>query len=331
MNHTHTFKTILDNIKRHQRFVLLSHIHTDGDALGSLIALHHALRNLGKETHILVPGDIPAKYSFLHTKQLVNRLDDEQAQKAIAAAEVVFILDISALHRLGKYHLWVKEAPAFKIIIDHHPVKQEWCDLALVDEQRIATAELIFDLFKAGNWTISQTIAEALYTGILSDSGSFRFFKTDHRTFRMASELAAAGVEPSLMYSRVFEVARIGQLRAWGALLSGLNQQGICTWLAISKSFMQKHKLELHEIDGLIDIMRREQTAQVFIVFVEKEQNEILVGLRSKGDFNVGFIARRFGGGGHFHASGYTSEKALQPTIKQTLDAVIQNKEKDEL
>jgi phosphoesterase RecJ-like protein len=224
---------------------------------------------------------------------------------------------------LGSYNTPVKESKAFRIIIDHHPVQQEWCDLALIDEQRIATAELVYDLFKEAHWPITLPMAEALYAGILSDSGSFRFFKTDARTFRMASELVEIGVEPSLMFSRIFEVARLGQLRAWGELLAGLNQQGVCTWMAISKSFMQEHKLELHEIDGLIDIMRRETTSQVFVVFVEKEADEILVGLRSKGDFNVGVIARSFGGGGHFHASGFTSKNNLQKTIGETMNAVL--------
>ncbi len=328
MTNMDKIQIILDKVKNHQKFVLLSHIHTDGDALGSLIALYHALIAQDKEVHILVPGEIPDKYSFLNTESLVNQLKDAQAQTAIAEAEVIFILDISGLHRLEKYNPWVKAAAGYKIIVDHHPVQQEWCDLALVDAQRIATAEMVYDLFSVGKWPVTQPIAEALYTGIVSDSGSFRFFKTDARTFRMASELVEKGVEPSLMYSRVFEVARIGQLRAWGELLAGLNQKGNCTWLSISKSFMLKHNLQLHEIDGIIDIMRRENTSQVFLVFVEKEPKEILVGLRSKGDFNVGIIARKFGGGGHFHASGYTSEQGLQQTIQQTLKAVEQaNKE----
>ncbi len=323
MNDKKIIRTILEKVQTYQKFVLLSHIHTDGDALGSLIALYYGLTAQGKEAHILVPGDIPEKYTFLDTKRLVNQLTDEQSRAAIAEADVIFILDISGLHRLDKYNPWVKAAKGIRILIDHHPVRQEWCELALIDEQRIATAELIYDLFKQGNWPLTFPVAEALYTAILSDSGSFRFFKTDARTFRMASELVGMGVEPSLMFSRAFEVARLGQLRAWGELLAGLNQQGHCTWVAVSKPFMQKHKLELHEIDGLIDIMRRENTSQVFVVFVEKEPSEILVGLRSKGNFNVGIIARRFGGGGHFHASGYTSGTNLQDTITQTLDAVL--------
>lgn len=328
MPYTEKFNKIKSLIEKHNRFVLLSHIHTDGDALGSLIGLRHYLASLGKETSIFVPGEIPHNYSFLDTKSLLNQGNTNQQEHEISEAEVIFILDISSLNRLDTYYEPVKNSSAQKIVIDHHPAEQEWAQIALIDTQRIATAELIYAMLKFFKAEIAMDIAVALYTAILSDSGSFRFFNTSSDTFCMAAELVKKGVQPAEMFSKVYETARADQLRAWGLLLSTLQRNDSCSWIEVSQDFMHQHHLALNEIDGLIDIMRRDNGALVFILFVEKDRNEILVGLRSKDNVNVGQVAREFGGGGHFHASGYTSTKNLAETVKQTIQALQNNVEK---
>ena len=204
--------------------------------------------------------------------------------------------------------------------MDHHPAEQEWVSLSIIDTERIATAELIFDLFHYLKANITIKIARALYTAILSDSGSFRFYKTSASTFRMAAELVQAGVEPSEMYSLVYETAKANQLRNWGKLLANLNREQDRSWLVISKDFMHSSRMGLDEFDGLIDIIRRDGQANIFVVFVEKEANEILVGLRSKNGVDVGSVARSLGGGGHYYASGFTSSRSLDETIQVTLN-----------
>lgn len=320
--------TAVEQIKQHitksKRFVLLSHVHTDGDALGSLIALYHYLVNNGKQVSIMVPGDLPKKYAYLDSGQLINQGDFEWRLEQIADADVAFILDISKLSRLDIYHDAVRGSNAYKIIIDHHPVEKGWADLAITDTGRIATAEMIFEIFEQLKADITRPMAVALYTAILSDSGSFRFTKTGASTFKMAARLVQAGVEPSELYGRVFETARREQIMAWGSLLSTLQRKGPVSYIKIDKEFIQKRQMPLHEFDGLIDIMRKEQDASVFIVFIEKEHDEILVGLRARNGVDVGQVARQFGGGGHYHAAGFTSYQNLENTVKFTLK-VFQN------
>lgn len=316
------FKEISRLIETRSRFVLLSHVHTDGDALGSLIALYHYLRSRGKKVSVYVPGEVPDKYFFLNTEKIVGLGTRAQQAAIIAGAEVIFILDISDLKRLDAYYKDVKESRSVKIAIDHHPLDPGWTDVAVVDAGKIATAELVFDLLKFLRAEITYAVALSLYTAILSDSGSFRFFKTAASTFRMAAELVEAGVEPAKIYSLVFETAHTNQLRSWGALLARVKREDERSWLVVSSAFMRTNGLLLHEVDGLIDIMRRDNLANVFIVFVEKETNEILVGLRSKNSFDVGKTARLFGGGGHFHAAGFTSAHTLDETVTMTLEQI---------
>ena len=322
MKYTEQFEKIKKLIDRNQQFVLLSHIYTDGDALGSLLAFYYFLKNEGKEVSVYIPGDIPEKYHFLNFSGIVNSGPLDEHKTVLKNAQVIFILDISDLKRLDVYHDAVKESVAQRVIIDHHPLNQEWTEISICDTDRIATSEMIYELFKFLNAPIDLKMATALYTALLSDSGSFRFYKTSADSFRMAAELVQIGAEPSEIYSHVFETARTDQLKAWGILLSNLQKGPECTWLIVSNKFLLENKLELHEIDGLIDIIRKDQQANAFALFVEKETNEILVGLRSRDGVDVGLIARSFGGGGHYHASGFTSTKNLQETVEHTINKI---------
>lgn len=309
-------------IAEQQNFVLISHVNTDGDALGSLIACYYFLKKNNKQAHILVPGEIPARYAFLNTSRLINQQPSAESKQLIARADAVIILDVSDLRRMEEYYEAVMNSAAVKICIDHHPIKGEGMDFCLTDTSRIATAEIIYDFLKHVGAEIDYPMAEALYTAILSDSGSFRFQGTSRFTLQMAADLLGLGIEPSELYSRVYEQAEHRQLRAWGELLYSSHNDGFISWVAVSEKWLKKWDFSLDKLDGLIDIMRRDKEATVFAVFVEKEAQETIVGLRSKNGFDVGNIARRMGGGGHYHASGFTAAKALEEVIGETIDLI---------
>jgi phosphoesterase RecJ-like protein len=312
------FKRLTKIIEQNQNFVLSSHIHTDGDALGSLLALYYHLKDLGKDAHIFVPGTIPQKYKYLGVNKLINKKRHPQALKLIEQTDVIFILDISALDRLDVYYGPIIKSQALKVCIDHHPINGDKVDLCLADETRIATAEIIYEYFLQNKIAVTFSMAEALYTAILSDSGSFRFFGTSAFTLQMAANLVNQGVDPVKIYSNIFENASHRQLRAWGRILTELKSDGFFEWAAVSQQFLKENRLNFEEINGIIDIMRKDGKAQVFAVFVEKSEQEVMVGLRSRNGVDVGGIARSFGGGGHFHAAGFTSFLSLQETIEDT-------------
>jgi phosphoesterase RecJ-like protein len=322
MNINDKFSKLEEIVIQNQNFLLVSHIHTDGDALGSMIAFFHYLESLDKNAAIIVPGKIPPKYHFLGTAKLVNQMTREETKKAIHAADVVVIFDISSLDRLDCWYEDIKNSPAFKICIDHHPLTKEWVDLDIVDHGRVATGELIYFYLNHTGAVITKPIAEAIYTAVLSDSGSFRFQQTTENTFRIAASLVNAGVDPVKMYSRIFETGHKKQLYAWGNLLTRVHSQGFILWLPVSLDFLNEHDISIEDIDGIIDIMRKDREAKVFIVFIEKNRNEIIVGLRSKNDLNMGKIARIFGGGGHVHAAGFTTTGSLDEVIKNTIQLI---------
>ncbi|HGY55899.1 MAG TPA: hypothetical protein ENK44_09365 [Caldithrix abyssi] len=313
------FDALNEVLQNNHRFAILSHIHTDGDALGSTLALFHYLRNKGKEAHIFIPGEIPPKYDFLNTERYINRYDGKEAAEIIHRVDVVLILDISALKRLEPFYEPVMQAPAKRFCIDHHPIEENGFDLSIVDTSRVATAEILYAFFKHIDAEIDFSMAEALYTAILSDSGGFRFQHTDQFTFMMAAELVQLGVDPVLMYSRIFEAGHYRQIKAWGALLDRVQSRGTLAWVEVTQEFLQDKKISLEEIDGIIDILRKDRQASILAVFVEKEKDLVMVGLRSKNGVNVGAVAERFGGGGHYHAAGFTMMKPLEQVVRDTI------------
>lgn len=315
-NKFEAFKTVIED---NRNFVLTSHVHTDGDALGSLMALRQYLVKLNKKVDIFVPGAIPEKYQFLDADRFVNQLSPAQTGSAIAGADVIIIVDISALDRLAGYHEMILSGKAYKVCIDHHPINDALLDLCIVDEGKVATGEIIYAYLQFVGAEIDLEIARALYTAILSDSGGFRFHRTGSFTFRMAAHLVECGVDPVEIYSRLFEAGSQKQLKAWGKLLTRVNLDRELSWIVVDRQILKKYHLSIEEIDGLIDLMRKSNQASVFIVFVEKSEDEVLVGLRSKNGVNVGRFAATFGGGGHYHAAGFSAFKPLNQVVDETI------------
>jgi phosphoesterase RecJ-like protein len=312
------FRQISSLIGDNQRFLITSHIHTDGDAIGSSLALYHYLNQLGKAVRVAIPGNIPVKYGFLNTKKIINHTSQKNLAAFIQEAQVVFILDISTLDRLDEFYQPIQESAAYKICIDHHPVEKGWTDLLIQDTTRIATAEIIYDLLRYLKANFNSEIAEALFTAILSDSGGFRYPGTTRDTFRIAADLMGYGPDPARIYNMVYEQASVRQLRVWGRLLHKIEVDGHFSWITIPFEFIRDKQIFPEEVDGLIDLLRKDSKAAVVGVFVQKNEDRVQVGLRSKNGVDVGEIARGFGGGGHKHAAGFTVGKSLIEVVDET-------------
>ena len=134
------YKELYEIVKKSNRFVLFSHIHSDGDAIGSVCAFYQSLAGRSKDVTALIPGKIPEKYHFLDTKSMINILSEEESLKKIESADVIIILDISSTKRLGRWYEAVIKSPAIKIAIDHHPLNPQGMDFSIVNTDKIATA-----------------------------------------------------------------------------------------------------------------------------------------------------------------------------------------------
>ena len=282
-------------------FLITAHVDPDGDAVGSSLGLAHALRHLGKRAEVVLDSPLPATLAFLPGAEAVRR--PEQISKRYESA---FVLDSSSLDRVGS----VAErslAPGARVaVIDHHWGNEGFGDVRFVDPESSATAELVYDLIELLGVPIGPEIAECLYTGILSDTGGFRYANTSARTLRVAARLVERGARSSVVADALYATKTAPSLRILGLALASLETKsdGRIGAMTISREMFEKAGAKPEDADGIVQYAKALAGARVGILIQETAPNEIRASLRSDGTVDVNQVAALFGGGGHRNAAG---------------------------
>ena len=282
-----------------------THINSDGDGCGSEVALARLLSQLDIDARIANPTPWPAMFEFLLPGDVKNDTDD--AEKSLRKADLIFVLDISDLRRLGPLGPIVRESKATKIVIDHHiPSDVAITDLALCDTTACATGELIYDIAAVLDLKLTGPVAEALYVALLTDTGGFRFSNTSARCHAIAGALLAAGVDPEAMYRRIYASVPLGRLHLLRDALATLEvdpEYGI-SWISVEAGAPETHGLRSEDLDGIAEHPRSVAGTRLAIFFRDLGHGKVKVSFRSAGEVDVNAFARQFGGGGHAKASG---------------------------
>ena len=300
--------------------VLSTHINADGDGCGSEAALARILTSLGMSVKIVNPTPWPDTYEFLLDSQVIDASSEGAA--ALRKADLLIVLDISDVKRLGSLADTVRTLQVPKLVIDHHIASDEPPSTEILsDTSACATGELIYDVAATLGHEITPQIAVALYVAILTDTGGFRFANTTARCLAIASQLLAAGVEPEEMYRRLYASHPIGRLHLLRDALATLEVDpayGI-SWISVAAGAAEEYGLKSEDLEGLAEHPRSVGGTKMAIFFRDLGHGKIKVSFRSTGDVNVNEFARKFGGGGHARASG-----ALIPgTIEEVRHSVI--------
>lgn len=314
-------KEIAQLIRRHQRFLITTHMNPDGDGIGSEIGLASFLKRRGKAVEVCNETPLPRVFGFLDPEGEVERFDPARQKETIYSGEVIFILDIANRDRLGAMRDYVKDSPAEKVCLDHHASPGlEGC-LNLIDSQACATGELVYDLILSMGGELTPRSAAALYVAIMTDTGSFRFQNTTPKTHRIAAHLLEAGADPSYIYQQVHEQSSYGRLRLLGAALADLRteENDRLAWFKVTQAMMQQYGVENEELEGFVELPRSLRGVDLVILFLEAPQGKVRVSLRSKGSIDVNDLASRFGGGGHNRASGILLFTPLDEAIEKVL------------
>ncbi len=278
------------------------------------------LTKLRMSVKIVNPTPWPDTYEFLLDSEVTDATKEGSA--AIRKADLLIVLDISDVKRLGGLADSVRKLKAPKLCIDHHiPSDEPPSDEILADTTACATGELIYDLAITLDIEITPQIARALYVAILTDTGGFRFANTSARCLAIASQLLAAGVEPEEMYRRLYASHPIGRLHLLRDALATLEVDpayGI-SWISVGAGAAEEYGLKSEDLEGLAEHPRSVGGTRMALFFRDLGHGKIKVSFRSTGDVNVNDFARRFGGGGHARASG-----ALIPgTIDEVRSSVV--------
>ena len=306
-------------VLRNQTFLITTHIHPDGDGIGSELALARFLQNIGKQVIVVNSTPTPRKYRFLDTSDSIRVFDNSGR---LPDAEVVFVLDISRWERLGNMAQLIRNHPGIKICVDHHPVNGNFADINLICEDACASGELVLRLINSMGSSLTPDIAEPLYASILTDTGAFRFPNTSSQTHAAAAQLLSTGICSEMIYDQIYERCSPARVKLLGLTLTQLEylHSGRLAWMVITQAMLADTGVEVEEIEGFVDVARGIRSVQASILFIELPHGKTKISLRSRGNVDVNRFASLFGGGGHRHASGIMMEGALPGVIDRVLE-----------
>ena len=301
------------------RVALACHVAPDGDALGSMLALGAALRSRGTEVVASwgsAPFAVPAAYAFLPATELLVSPSTFPAEP-----ELFVTLDSGSPERLGVLADRVGAAGC-TIVVDHHATNTRYGGVHLVDDDAAATAVLVAELVDRLDIELTQDIAAGLYTGLLTDTGSFRYASATPAVHRLAARLLATGIRHDLISRAIYDTAPFGWVELLGrvcgrarldrAAVGGLG----LVWTVVEAADLDASGLGLADVEGVIDVLRVAQEAEVAAVIkADPLEGGWKVSTRSKGAVDMGAVCAALGGGGHLFAAGYTSEHDADTTL----------------
>jgi bifunctional oligoribonuclease and PAP phosphatase NrnA len=306
-----------------RRVCLTTHVNPDGDGLGSEAGLAHLLRARGVEVVITNPTLTPARFGFLF-EDLPGVDRSGEAVKELRRADLIVVLDISDLGRLGMLSDTVRDRGVPVACIDHHVSAGVLPDgPRYIDPGAAATGELVFEIAYANGWPLSTQAAQGLYVAIVTDTGGFRFSNTRPRTLRIAAELLEAGVDPEDIYLQIYARAPEGRPRLLAEALQTLvvePERGLA-WVTIPPGALERYRLSSDDLDGVVEYPRTIEGVRMALLFREMSQGRVKVSLRSVGDVDVAAFANRFGGGGHTKAAGLALTGSLAEVQAMVLEA----------
>lgn len=300
---------------------LSTHINADGDGCGSEAALARLLAQRGLDVRIVNPTPWPVMFDFL-LEGVTNRT--AEGARALDGVDLLVVLDINDVRRLGGLADAVRALRGPRIVIDHHvPGDEPAGELTLADTAACATGELVFDLARVLELSITPEIARSLYTAILTDTGGFRFSNTSPRCHAVAGQLLAAGVDPEEMYRRIYASVSLGRLQIVREALESLSvdeAHGLA-WVALKAGVLERYHVRPEELDGIAEYPRSVAGTRMGIFFRDLGHGQVKISFRSTGEVDVNRFARQFGGGGHARAAGALIAGTLDDVQRRVLDA----------
>ncbi len=310
---------IVEKINNNQRFLVVAHESPDGDAIGSTLGLALALRDMGKDVVAYNVDGVPEIMRFLsHSDMLVDCLPDN------AHFDVAFVLDAGDVDRTA---LPVKDLCQTIINIDHHP-HSTFGDLCYVDTSACATAILVHRVLMACQYQPGMAVAQALYLGILSDTGSFRYASANQECFAVAAELVGLGIDPWHVSSHLYESLAPERMRLLGLVLPSLqiSSSGRYASIAMTLDILKESGADEEHSDGFVNYPRAISGVEVAVFFNQISENCFKISFRSRGSIDVGSLARQLGGGGHHNAAGAKINGSLEQvrtSVFQSLDQLF--------
>ncbi len=318
MKKAETLRKIAEEVGTSRRFLISAHENPEGDAIGSVLALQLALTGMGKEAKVLNQDPTPEALRFLPgAEEIIHWAPEGEGFDA------AFALDCGDKARLGVEFTRVQGIG--KIInIDHHISNSYFGDINWVDPKASSTAEMIFELLRVLPVGMNRAIAENIYTGILTDTGSFHYSNTSPKAFAVARKCLLTGVDPWKVAEKIYETQPLARLRLLPLVLETLEAAdgGRISSVVVTQRMMKQTGASSALTEDFINFPRSLKGSEVALLFREMEPEKYRVSLRSRGNVDVARIAKEFQGGGHPNAAGCTVEGNLGKVRARVLERV---------
>jgi phosphoesterase RecJ-like protein len=316
-----------------QNVAVLSHRNPDGDAIGSSLAVRHYLEQYGHTVHVMFPSEYPEEFGELPGAEdiLVWDIHTDECRHVLAQKNLFFFLDFNAYNRIDKMGDYVRELPGKRVLIDHHLYPEPLADFMYSEPEASSTCELVYRFITGigDGQKVNPTVAQCLYTGIVTDTGSFRY-ATNSRVFRITADLIDRGLDDTRVQDMIFNSQKEKNLRLLGHCLANRMEyypeyHTALIWL--SKKDYEDFNIQRGDTEGIVNHLLSLRDVKL-AAFIHNQPTIVKLSLRSKDDFDVQAICRKhFNGGGHKNAAGAYSHDSLKATIQKFKDLLPLYKE----
>ena len=307
-----------------QNVVITTHVNPDGDAIGSSLALLNFLIKMGHDVSVIVPNDYPYFLKWMKNYELIINYSNSknESQEKIKNASLIFCLDFNNLNRINELGDYISESKAKKVLIDHHLDPSDFYDFKIHDVKASATAELVYNfLIELDSNAVDKDISEALYTGILTDTGSFKFSMSP-KVHKIVSDLMIRGVDIGFINNKIYDSNSLDKLKLIGYALSEkleVISNGNAAYIVLSRKDLKDHNFKKGDTEGLVNYALSISNVNMAVLIIETKER-IKFSFRSIGQFSVNEFAKKyFNGGGHKNAAGGSLEDKLSVALEKFL------------
>lgn len=318
-------------VNRAKQICITSHRNPDGDAVGSSLGLYLFLKKIHQNVKIVLPNPYPDFLKWMPEQEniLFYTSNNKQAKEHIKKSDLIFSLDYNDLSRVGDMQNDLEQSKADFVMIDHHQQPSNFANVIISQSEIGSTCELVYELLETWNKDLlDQYIGTVIYTGIMTDTGSFRFPSTSSRTHQIIANLIDLGVKHAEVHQQTFDANSYSKLQLLGQALRNLKlvENYQTAYLSLSQDELNNHNFQKGDTEGFVNYGLSIKNINFAVIFIEnKEEGIIKISFRSIGNFDVNQFARKyFNGGGHKNAAGGRSNLSLNETINQFL-AVLPN------
>lgn len=305
-----------------QKIVIVPHKNPDGDAIGSTLGLYHYLQDKGHKATIISPNDYPKFLKWIPGNENILNFEKEnyQSKDRINEASIIFTLDFNHLGRIGQMQPFLEQANATFVMVDHHQEPADYASIMYSDVSMSSTCEMVYNLieFLGDVSKINAKIANCLYTGIMTDTGSFRFASTTSRTHEVVADLIKKGAKNTEIHQKIYNANTPSRLHLLGCALKNMVilKEFNTVYITLSQQELDTYNYQKGDTEGFVNYGLTLEGIKFAVIFIENKEEGILkISLRSIGDFSVNEFSRKhFNGGGHTNAAGGKSDDSIEET-----------------